>query len=162
VTHDNTAPGSFIERIAWAITNLCSETEKRLLRRLRTDKLDQPSFWRVLQWVDPTMNPSDEHLESLGFAIQAMARVAMLKGSPQSLGKALASSNFSEARLMRLVRADDEQRGSELLRAVSMLESKAQPCRLADLGRYMLIQDTEKRSSFNYTLTGDFYRSSFN
>ncbi|MCU7928140.1 MAG: type I-E CRISPR-associated protein Cse2/CasB [Candidatus Thiodiazotropha sp. (ex Dulcina madagascariensis)] len=77
----------------------------------------------------------------------------------QPLGKVLAEEDYSEARLERLLAAEDETRRTLILRAVRFLAAKKQPVNWTDLAGLLLITDADKREDLHMRIAGDYYRN---
>lgn len=100
------------------------------------------------------------HLEDWLTLISAMALMganAYQKG--RSFGQALAEEGFSEARLERLLAADDEGRRALFLRAVRYLASKGASFEWEQAARLLLTRDDARRQEINRRIATDFYRA---
>lgn len=75
------------------------------------------------------------------------------------LGAALGRHGYSEARLERLLAAEDRTRRTLLLRAARFLAAKSTPCNWADGARLLLTTDPDKKEALHRRIAGDYYRS---
>ncbi len=73
------------------------------------------------------------------------------------LGRALAESGYSEARLERLLDANGETRRTLLLRAVRFLTAKSAPFDWHDAAQLLLTRDEAKRDRINQRIARDFF-----
>lgn len=89
-------------------------------------------------------------------AMALMGANAYQKG--RSFGQALAEEGFSEARLERLLAADDEGRRTLFLRAVRFLASKGASFDWEQAASLLLTRDEARREKINRRIASDFYR----
>jgi len=75
------------------------------------------------------------------------------------LGKVLAETGYSEARLERLLAAEGNVRRILLLRAARFLAAKGSPCSWIDAAQLLLTRDPQKREQVNRRVARDFYQS---
>jgi len=73
------------------------------------------------------------------------------------LGSALAKTNYSEARLERLLDSNGAVRRLLFLRTVRFLAAKLQPFNWVEGARFLLTSDAEKREALNARIARDFY-----
>lgn len=102
----------------------------------------------------------EAHLADWVTLVAAMALMganAYQKG--RSFGQALAEEGFSEARLERLLAADDEGRRTLFLRAVRFLASKGASFEWEQAASLLLTRDEARREEINRRIASDFYRA---
>lgn len=73
------------------------------------------------------------------------------------LGRALAETSYSEARLERLLGASGDTRRALLLRAARYLAAKQMPCDWLDATRLLLTCDTAKLDAIRLTIARDYF-----
>lgn len=76
----------------------------------------------------------------------------------RALGQALAEQRYSEARLERLLAAQDEVLHTLTLRVARFLAAKGDSVNWLDLAHLVLAQDREKREAIRLKIAGDYYR----
>lgn len=76
----------------------------------------------------------------------------------RGLGRALAESNYSEARLERLLAADDDSRERLFASLVRFLAAKGEGFDWLDAGRLLLTRDPGAREALHRHIATDFYR----
>ena len=102
------------------------------IRRMTPPTLP-PAFWRLYlsvvprEWREPTGSWNAQRDFAWAGLIRAMAEVAPISPvSTQSIGKALGTSGYSEARFVRLLRAEAENLSRELRVAARWLAIKGE------------------------------------
>lgn len=101
----------------------------------------------------------ETHLADWVTLVSAMALMganSYQKG--RSFGQALAEEGFSEARLERLLAADDESRRTLFLRAVRFLASKGAAFQWEQAAQLLLTRDDAKRQELHRHIARDYYR----
>lgn len=94
------------------------------LRRLAGGK-PSLAFWRVMAECKVEDELRDGRREAIWPAILAvLAQMAAINGAPQALGEALARTDYAEARLLRLLRADETSVGDEIGTVARWLAAK--------------------------------------
>ncbi len=74
------------------------------------------------------------------------------------LGQVLAETDYSEARLERLLRAEGEVLSTLFLRLCRFLAAKAQPFNWCEAASLLLVREHDKRERINLKIARDFYR----
>jgi CRISPR system Cascade subunit CasB len=74
------------------------------------------------------------------------------------VGQALAEHRYSEARLERLLAAQDEVLYTLTLRLARFLAAQGESVNWLDLAQLLLAQDREKRETVRLKIAGDYYR----
>jgi len=75
------------------------------------------------------------------------------------LGKALAESGYSEARLDRLLSAEGEILSTLILRAARFLAAKGETCDWSDIARLLLTGDPDKREKARLRIADYYYHN---
>ncbi len=135
------------------------------LRRWRPGRTElSPAFWRIYVTRPDGEKAAAIHpkaLERIAVLLAALAETDGLhrghEANASSLGRALAQCGFSEARLIRLLEAGDEQRADGLLKAASFLASKAQPFVTTDLVHFACPQGDDALERRRLKIARDFY-----
>ena len=92
--------------------------------------------------------------------VTGMAIMAPLIHDPErNLGRVLAETGFSEARLERLLSADKETRRTLFLRTVRFLAAKNRAFNWKDGAQLLLIRDPTKQEWLFRRIAKDFYRT---
>ncbi len=109
------------------------------LRRLAGGEKNA-AFWRVLTREVPEDLSSGEVREDAWAALlAAFALLAPLgSGRDEPVGRVLAETGYSEPRLLRLLRADQERVGNEIVAAARWLAAHGRSCNWLELARFAL------------------------
>jgi CRISPR system Cascade subunit CasB len=99
--------------------------------------------WMALTWVIATLG-ADAHAPK------------------RSMGLALAESQFSEARLERLLSAPDDVRLDLFMSAIRLLAAKGERFDLTEAARFLLTADPAKREPLHRRIAADYYRHANN
>lgn len=95
-----------------------------------------------------------------------LAGMAIMGNHPHNaahpVGKALAEHRYSEARLERLFRAQDDILYTLTLRVARFLAAKGESVNWWDLAQLLLAKDCEKLESVRLRIAGDYYRNQKN
>jgi CRISPR system Cascade subunit CasB len=75
------------------------------------------------------------------------------------VGKALATADYSEARLERLLASEGDTQRTLVLRSARLLAAKRTACNWGDYGQLLLTRDKEKREKLNRRIAKDFYQN---
>jgi CRISPR system Cascade subunit CasB len=110
------------------------------LRRLDPDDPANFTFWRVMTLYAPheLARPGDDHERRWKLVLWALATLNGLHDPHKPLGGALGEAGFSELRLSRLLRAEDDTLAPEIRSATRYLASKGKPSDLLDFARLVL------------------------
>ncbi|WP_263818238.1 type I-E CRISPR-associated protein Cse2/CasB [Salinibacter sp.] len=109
-------------------------------------------FWRMLASVGKEREPDPEKLSKWRLLIQCMA-IAGYSGTP--FGLALKKAEYSEARLKRLLEADDEQLSTLLRRTAKQLKSADQKANWNTIRR--LLFDEEETEEVRLQIAQEYY-----
>ncbi|MCB1776421.1 MAG: type I-E CRISPR-associated protein Cse2/CasB [Candidatus Competibacteraceae bacterium] len=157
-TPESSSLARLIGRIAALIGNENFPTRERAaLKRLAPDRPPSLVFYRFCF----------QHLPE-GWQCQIGAWQVLLAGlalmgtsahrPDRSVGQVLAEHRYSEARLERLLAAQDEVLYTLTLRVARFLAAKGESVNWLDLARLLLTQDREKREAVRLQIAGDYYR----
>lgn len=158
-----------IQAIASAIAHqLVPPGDLGALRRARPGDLGGPAFWRIAVrhlepagLLPPPEAPWRNDVERRWVTILAgLAEMAGLHRRGLRLGRVLAESEISEARVLRLLRASDDALLA-VVRAVShQLASAGRAVDWADLARLVTSDGKPWGTSVRRAIAEDFYRTS--
>ncbi|RLC19737.1 MAG: type I-E CRISPR-associated protein Cse2/CasB [Deltaproteobacteria bacterium] len=154
--------GSHVARIAGVLASDGFPTADRAsLRRMAPGQPPPLAFYRFAIRYLPE---GWEHaLPDWITLVASMALMAPGIHRPdRGLGKALAESGYSEARLERLLAAEGDTLRSLLMRAARFLASKSAPFNWNDGARMILTRDNHRRERIRLRVARDFYSQTFN
>jgi len=109
-------------------------------------------FWRMLASVGVEREPDPEKLSKWGLLIQCIA-ISGYSGTP--FGLALKKAEYSEARLKRLLEADDDQLSTLLRRTAKQLKSADQRANWNTIRR--LLFDEEETEEVRLQIAQEYY-----
>ncbi|HCB12600.1 MAG TPA: type I-E CRISPR-associated protein Cse2/CasB [Gammaproteobacteria bacterium] len=132
--------------------------ERAALKRLAPDRPPSLAFYRFCfqrRLPDGWQNKTG--------AWQTLLAGLALMGTPahnpkRPLGQALAEHRYSEARLERLLAAQDDVLYTLTLRVARFLAAKGESVNWLDLAQLLLAQDRDKREAVRLKIAGDYYR----
>ncbi len=105
----------------------------------------------------------DQTVEARKDWVTLVAGIALMSPNAHrpdlGLGKALAQTGYSEARLERLLAAEGDTRRALLLRAARFLAAHATACNWVEGALLLLTRDPDKREAIHYRIAREFYRS---
>lgn len=139
-----------IDSMARAMVTTLSAGDVAALRRLDAAELSTPAFWKVVTgYIEPA-----GHLAEAGTArleaerrwavvVNALALLGTNHRREVRLGRALALAEYSELRLVRLVRATGPRLGHEVRTAVRFLVAKSEPVDATEFARLVLSDGTK-------------------
>ena len=150
---------SIIGRISGVIANEhFPNGDRAALKRMDLNKEPPLSFYRF----------AFRHLPQ-NWQGQRKAWQAILSGmalmSPQihqpnrPPGRVLAEESYSEARLERLLSAEDETQRTLILRTVRFLAAKKQAVDWLDIARLLLTREAEREEAIHMKIATDYYRT---
>lgn len=137
------------------------------LRRWRPGRSElSPAFWRLYvtrpDGDEKITSINAKELERIAVLLAALAETdglhrSHLEGGAPSFGRALATCGFSEARLVRLLEARDEQRADGLLKTAGFLAAKAQPFVTTDLVHFACPLGDDALERRRHKIARDYY-----
>jgi hypothetical protein len=131
------------------------------LRRLDADRPDGIAFWQLVAKHAPQAFDDEPLARALAIVLRGMAITReFLTTERRGLGTALAESEVSELRLLRLLRADKARLDEETRQLARMLASKGESGRLdwSEVLWLVLTADTEKGEQRRRAIARDYYR----
>jgi len=132
------------------------------LRRLSPEDAGSPAMWKVLSEVHDRdlSGPELEHaLPAWACALQAVAQLAGAGGPRgRKLGPALAAAEFSELRLLRLLRADPPNLYREIRTAAQFLAQKGVDVNPLELGKLALEAHRDGMERLRRSIAHGYYR----
>lgn len=128
------------------------------LRRLDPADPSCPAFWKItLGHIDSPAYPlSPLQEQRWAVVLSGLARSGELHRPGRRAGEAMAAV-ISEARFVRLLRANGERLWDELRHVTHQLSSKGEPFDWGDLAELVLTDGGEKAESVRRSLARDFY-----
>src|SRR5262245_47404356 len=134
---------SVVGKLAWALSNTVTPGDLAALRRLKPGDPSCLAFWKIvadhLAGAFPERGLFREQAEARwGVVLSAMAELEGLHQPNRPLGRALAEADYSELRLLRLLRAHDEILADSARTMAHFLRSKADRCSQTDIARLIL------------------------
>lgn len=133
--------------------------ERAALRRMSPNQLLPLPFYRfALRHLPEGWDRNPQVRKDWVTVVAGIALMSPNAHRPdKGLGKALAETGYSEARLERLLAAEGDTRRVLLLRAARFLAAKSTPCNWVDAALLLLTQDPEKRDAVHTRIARDFY-----
>ena len=151
---------SWVGRIARVLADDGFPSEERAaLRRMLPTHLPPLAFYRfALRYLPETWDAQHEMRRDWITLVAGIALMSPRAHQPQlGLGRALAVTGFSEARLERLLASEGDTRRLLLLRAVRFLTAKVQPFDWVDAAQFLLTRDGEKLETLHRRIARDYY-----
>jgi CRISPR system Cascade subunit CasB len=152
--------GSYVANMAAVLSHSEFPSGQRAaLRRMAPGQPPPLEFYRfALRHLPEKWVAQEEDWKTL---VAGMALMAPHIHRPErSFGGALAEANFSEARLERLLAAEDQTRRLLFLRAIRFLVRDGLAFNWLEAARFLLTKDEEKREEICRRIASDFYRTS--
>lgn len=135
------------------------------LRRLDVERPSAAAFWTIVAHeLDPDLPPDGEPEARCeaerrwAIALQAMAVLAGLHRKDPRLGAALASAEFSEMRLQRLLGCADDRLAVEVASVARYLAAKGAACDVADLVCLVVERDAVAVERVRRGIARDYFR----
>jgi CRISPR system Cascade subunit CasB len=150
-----------IGRITGAMErNLIGPGERAELRRLDVEHPYSPAFWKIMTaWVGSSHTPTSETRWAI--ALSGFARMGPpLNKRGARLGQALASADYSETRLLKLLRVKGPTFADTVRRLCSFLAAKAEPVDWVELASFILTVDEQKADEARRRIARDYYATS--
>lgn len=126
------------------------------LRRLDVSAPARPVYWRLMTgWIaaDRSLTPSEESRWAV--ILSGMARVG--HNPRQKLGAALAEAEYSEGRLMKLLRTEDANLPPLVRRTCVFLAAKGLDVDWTEFARFILTTDPEKHEAVRRQIARIYY-----
>ncbi len=156
--------GQVVLGVSRAIETM-SPGDRADLRRLRPGELEPPAFWRLIagplaEQFDGAGETRRAEVEAAwGVVASAMARSGMAFDKKRSLGKAMAESDISEMRFLRLLRADVRQLPAQAHAVAQLLASKGQATHWIDFARLVISANRSDRETTRRQIARDYFSS---
>lgn len=161
-THTKTAPGerlgARINRLAQVIAR-ATNGERAALKRWSPGQpipLDLYRLWLHGMGEDLPSDSQLAHWVVLAWGLALMGEGGHRPGRP--LGQALAESALHEARLERLLAANEDIRTKLFIATVRFLAAKGEGFDWMDAAQLLLTQDADKREAVHRRIATDYYR----
>lgn len=136
---------SVIGRVAWAINNQLSTGDVADLRRIKPAKPFTPALWKLLLAYVPDswIRGSDQDEKEARWAVifMGLALTPGLHNANIPLGDALATTNWTRVRFVRLLRQRKDGLTREVRLVARYLRSKNQPSNWTDIAQLVLNQE---------------------
>jgi CRISPR system Cascade subunit CasB len=133
--------------------------DRAALRRWAPGQPLPIAFYRLwLRHLDAELPPPAqlEGWMALTWAVATLGANAHVPKRP--LGQALAESQFSDARIERLLSTPDDVRLDLFIGAIRFLAAKGERFDLTGAARFVLTHDADKRERLQRQIAADFYR----
>ncbi|HRX71533.1 MAG: type I-E CRISPR-associated protein Cse2/CasB [Candidatus Competibacteraceae bacterium] len=131
--------------------------ERAALKRLTPDRSPSLVFYRFCFQHLP--DGWQRQMSAWQAALAGLALMGTSAHNPKRpLGQALAEQRYSEARLERLLAAQDDVLYTLTLRVARFLAAKGESVNWLDLSQLLLAQDREKCEAVRLRIAGDYYR----
>jgi CRISPR system Cascade subunit CasB len=163
---DSKSSASQIGSVIRAV-NILSDSPGDLaaLRRMQPETPDSAAFWSIAvrSFAEGELTPhGDARLPRWAAFIQALAQLSgLVLSDPEhrpSFGAALADAGYSEARLLRLIRAEPPILFDEVRTAAHQLAQKGIRLNPFDLGRLLVLQPGAGAEAARRRVAHDYYR----
>ncbi len=154
---------TIINHIAHAISDQrISKGDLAELRRVNSDDFNRPSFWKIITnyvfYNEQGQYPSGDALSKWAVILSGMARMAPYHHDPGiKVGVALARNDFSESRLLRLLRSSGATFYDNIQRLCIFLASKGQKINWVELAKLVLTADPDKKEKIREEIAMDYY-----
>jgi CRISPR type I-E-associated protein CasB/Cse2 len=151
-----------INRIADLIDRRLQPGEVASLRRLKPDDIDSPAFWRIAaveleQALDASGPLRDRQERRWAVITQALARLDGLHAPGRKLGRALAESDLSEQRFLKLLRAQDRGLLDAVRTVTHYLSTRAVPVDCYEIALLILSDGRSDEDSVRRSIARDYY-----
>lgn len=127
------------------------------LRRLRADALDPLTLWRnLVRWgVDPR---GDAEVAGWADTLALLASAPEVHQRGRHLGQALAEAGVSEARLLRLLRAEGDAFAAQARSVLHLLASSGESADLSFLAELRFALSPQRREHICRNIASNYYR----
>lgn len=129
------------------------------MRRLDPDAPADFVFWRVMTLYAPDEVPGAVDERRWKVVLNALAILQGLHDGNKPLGAALGETGFSELRLSRLLRAEDEALDAEIRAAARYLASKGRHANLVELAMLVLCPEGSQAEAVRRRVARAYFRS---
>ncbi len=151
-----------VGRVAGLIQNSLSPGDVAALRRMRSEALFSPAFWKlVASHLEPLLPPGgpvrDEQEQRWAVVLGAMAELRGLHRPGRRLGRILGESRYAEGRVLRLLRGRGEVLPGAIRTMAHFLASKGQAVDLTDVARLVLSEGGRNEESVRRQIARDYY-----
>jgi CRISPR system Cascade subunit CasB len=151
-----------INRIAGLIDRRLPPGEVASLRRLKPDDIDSPAFWRIAaveleQALDASGPIRDQQELRWAAIIQALAMLDGFHAPGRKLGRALAESDLSDQRFLKLLRAHDRGLLDSVRTITHYLSTRAVPVDCYEIALLILSDGRSDEDSVRRSIARDYY-----
>jgi len=151
-----------INRIADLIDRRLQPGEVASLRRLKPDDIDSPAFWRIAaveleQALDASGPIRDQQELRWAAIIQALAMLDGFHAPGRKLGRALAESDLSDQRFLKLLRAHDRGLLDSVRTVTHYLSTRAVPVDCYEIALLILSDGRSDEDSVRRSIARDYY-----
>lgn len=154
---------SIINKISHAINDgRISRGDLAELRRVNSRDYNRPVFWKLITNyifdAEPEYYPSIDMLRKWAAILSGMARMSPYHHDPNiKLGVSLARNDFSETRLLRLLRSSGPTFFDNIQRMCLFLAQKGQRINWIETASLILTRDAEKKEKIRERIAMDYY-----
>lgn len=146
-----------VSRLAAAIAH-AGNADRAALKRWSIGRPLPLAFFRLwLLEVDEEL-PAESQLTSWALIGWGLSLLSGRHSPQRSLGRVLAESGLHEARLERLLQADDDLRPALLSAVMRFLAAKDETFDWTQAAAFLLTHDFEKREKIHRKIATDYYR----
>jgi CRISPR system Cascade subunit CasB len=132
--------------------------DRAILKRMDPKQEPPLSFYRfALRYLPEKWQGRRKAWQTILTGMALMAPYIHRPDRP--LGRVLAEERYSEARLERLLVAEDETQRTLILRTVRFLAAKKQPTDWTQLASLLLTTDAGKREKLHLRIATDYYKN---
>lgn len=154
---------TLVARITTAIDKRLGAGDVAALRRMQSHDPSCIPFWKIVAGdLAPSLPPTgarrDEMERRWAVLLSAMAELRGLHRPRCPLGRALAQADFSEHRVLRLLRAHGEVLGDSVRTVAHYLGSKAAGADLRDLAWLVLSDGRSDEEKARRQIARDYFR----
>lgn len=130
------------------------------LRRLNIDSPDKATFWKIfVTAIAPSDDISATNEREWAVILKGMGMMAPHHHSSKApLGFVLAQNDFSEMRLLRLLRSQGSTMNKCVMEVCHFLGQKRQPFDWYQMAMLILSKDIDKKESIRRRIASDYYR----
>lgn len=134
-------------------------SDRAALRRLHPLQPVPLVFYRfAIRTLPDDWDADPENEKNWMTLVGGISLMAPLAHNPErTLGRALASTNYAEIRVERLLSSYGDTQRTLLLRAVRFLDAKSTSFNWADAARLLFTRDPDRRASVRRKIAQDYY-----
>jgi len=155
-----------VAAVASAVAKSLSPGDRSALRRLMPESPNTAAFWKIVvdllepRAVLPAVGPARDAAErKWAVLVRGMALMPGYHSASSRMGAALARADFSELRLLRLLRARGRALETELTSAIRFLAARPAHLDWTEPARLLLAGREDRKESIRRQIARDYYRA---